>query len=185
MTTPAEFEEAVLSSMNYLDTILPNGSHVVFIGLADGRLLWDTLWNRTHPLGVTYESMYNYLNCLGINPCWVWMNSNETVRNLGAVRAAELDAVYGQIIANYTFENFDMIYFPFPFPEIAKIWKQMGGQQWQLIEPVDGFHPSQISNWISGSYLFDQILQNYPEFVGQVNPYNAIIQQLFGDQGGY
>ena len=37
--------------------------------------------NRTHPLGITYEAMYDYLNCLGISPCAGWMNSNATIRN--------------------------------------------------------------------------------------------------------
>ena len=41
------------------------------LGLADGRTLWNSLHNRTHPLGVSYETVYQFLNCLEISPCWV------------------------------------------------------------------------------------------------------------------
>ncbi len=40
---PAEFQAAVTSSLQYLDTVLPAGSFVLFIGLVDGRVLWDTM----------------------------------------------------------------------------------------------------------------------------------------------
>jgi len=80
MTTPAEFKTNVLSLLNYLDTRLPNGSHVVSVGLADGELLWDYTSNETHPIGVGYPDVYNYLNCMNLSPCWGWMNSNATVR---------------------------------------------------------------------------------------------------------
>lgn len=28
----------------------------------------------------------------------------------------------------------------------AEEWHRMGGEPWQLIEPVDGFHPSQVKS---------------------------------------
>ena len=59
------------------DKILPSGSHVIMTGLADGRVLWDFMSQRIHPLGeyrsdVTYEDVYEYLNCLQISPCHGW-----------------------------------------------------------------------------------------------------------------
>jgi hypothetical protein len=33
-----------------------------------------------------------------------------------------------QIVANYTFKNFDMAYYPFPFEQVAELWIQQGGQ---------------------------------------------------------
>jgi len=63
MTTPEQFETNVLASLSYLDTVLPAGSHVVFVGLVDGRVLWDVMHNRTHPIGCTYAELYDYLNC--------------------------------------------------------------------------------------------------------------------------
>lgn len=71
MTKVDEFRNNTLKTLTYLDSILPKGSHVVFIGLADGLVLYDVLHNRTHPIGVTYEVVYDYLNCLDISPCWV------------------------------------------------------------------------------------------------------------------
>ena len=65
------------------DKILPSGSHVIMTGLADGRVLWDFMSQRIHPLGeyrsdVTYEDVYEYLNCLQISPChgWFFLDSN-------------------------------------------------------------------------------------------------------------
>lgn len=136
MTTVEQFKQNVLNSLDYLDQHLPKGSHVVFIGLANGLALWDNMNNRTHPIGVLYSTVYDYLNCLGISPCWVWMNSNETIRNAGQKRANELNTVYPEIIANYTYKNFDMAYYEYPFKGITDMWHKMGGETWQLIEAV-------------------------------------------------
>ncbi len=35
----------------FQDTILPSGSDVVLMGLADGRILYEALANRIHPIG--------------------------------------------------------------------------------------------------------------------------------------
>jgi ferredoxin len=53
MTTPKEFYDNVVIAMNYLDTVLPKGSHVLFMGLADGRVLYESMHDRIHPLGST------------------------------------------------------------------------------------------------------------------------------------
>eukprot|EP01116_Phalansterium_solitarium_P015007 TRINITY_DN329_c0_g1_i1.p1 TRINITY_DN329_c0_g1~~TRINITY_DN329_c0_g1_i1.p1 ORF type:complete len:611 (-),score=207.90 TRINITY_DN329_c0_g1_i1:488-2173(-) len=185
MTTPAEFLANVLESLNYLDHQLPKGSHVVFIGLAPGAELWDLLNNRTHPIGATYREVYDFLNCLEISPCWMWMNSNATVREAGTTRANELNLIYPQIIANYTFNNFDMAYYAFPFADILAEWTAQGGEGWQLIEPIDGFHPNQIAHSLMADYYYKSLLRDHPSFLGPINPNNTQIAQLFGDQGGY
>lgn len=184
-TTPAQFETNVLAALSYLDTVLPSGSHVVFVGLVDGRVLWDTMHARIHPLGCTYEELYDFLNCLQISPCWGWLNSNGTVRNETSAAAKSLNQVYTQIIQNYSYKNFDMVYYDFPLALTFAIWHKMGGQAWQLIEPSDGFHPDQNANAIVAKILFERLLSEHPDFVGPVNPNNQQILQLFGDQGGY
>eukprot|EP00003_Mantamonas_plastica_P021532 TRINITY_DN349_c0_g1_i8.p1 TRINITY_DN349_c0_g1~~TRINITY_DN349_c0_g1_i8.p1 ORF type:complete len:485 (+),score=158.52 TRINITY_DN349_c0_g1_i8:34-1455(+) len=82
MTTPPAFKANVLKSLEFLDTKLPPGSHVMFIGVVDGRVLWDLLHDDPHPIGngVSYADVYDYLNCLELNPCWAWLNRNETIR---------------------------------------------------------------------------------------------------------
>lgn len=185
MTTPEDFQTNVLESLEYLNSTLPAGSNVLMVGLAQGEVLWNAMYNRTHPIGCTYEALYDYLNCLQISPCWGWMNSNATVRALTSLRARELSAVYETIIANYSFANFEMAYTPFPLPEAIKIWTDMGGQVYELIEPVDGFHPSQIANGLLGQIISDMLIKDLPDFIGPVNPNNDLIQETFGDQGGY
>lgn len=80
MTTPQVFKENILKLLNYLDETVPAGSHLVILGLADGDILYDYLHDEIHPLNVTYRTVYDFLNCLKISPCWGWLNSNDTVR---------------------------------------------------------------------------------------------------------
>eukprot|EP01094_Clydonella_sp_ATCC50884_P007385 TRINITY_DN1655_c0_g1_i1.p1 TRINITY_DN1655_c0_g1~~TRINITY_DN1655_c0_g1_i1.p1 ORF type:complete len:545 (-),score=164.11 TRINITY_DN1655_c0_g1_i1:102-1736(-) len=185
MTTPEEFEQNVIAATDYLDTVLPSGSHLVFAGLVDGRVLWDVMNDRTHPIGCTYADLYDYLNCLEVSPCWGWMNSNATVRNATSARAAELNKVYTKVIQEKQYKNFDMAYHNTPLYGAIAAWEEMGGQAYELIEPVDGFHPSQIANALFAEILFKEILQDQPDFIGPVNPNNANIISMFGDQGGY
>lgn len=186
MTTPAEFETNVLNALAYLDETLAPGSYVVFLGLVDGRVLYDTLADQQHPLGVTYSDFYDYLNCIESSPCWGWMNSNETVRDLTWTQhASVLNQVYPKIISENTFNNFQMAYVPPDFGEIISDWVKAGGQAKDLIEPTDGFHPSQTANELLAEYLWNYLVANVTDAIGDVNPNNAQITQLFGDQGGF
>eukprot|EP01091_Cochliopodium_minus_P014608 TRINITY_DN4991_c0_g1_i1.p1 TRINITY_DN4991_c0_g1~~TRINITY_DN4991_c0_g1_i1.p1 ORF type:complete len:566 (-),score=151.84 TRINITY_DN4991_c0_g1_i1:74-1771(-) len=185
MTTVEEFRANILSTLDYLNSTLPKGSHVVMVGLAQGGILWDSLHNRTHPIGVTYKRVYDFLNCLYISPCYGWMNSNETIRNFTSERAANLSLVYPQIVNTTTYVNFDMAFIEFPLDIAIKMWHAKGGETWQLIEPCDGFHPNQIANSLFGQIFVSLLQQNHPTFLGQENPNNYMIQYIFGDQGGY
>lgn len=62
-TTVAEFKANVLKALAVLDTTLPRGSHVAFLGLVDGRVLFDTTHTLTHPLGLSYPEVYEFLSC--------------------------------------------------------------------------------------------------------------------------
>ena len=33
--------------------------------------------------------------------------------------------------------------------------------------------------------MWDKLVKDHPSFIGAVNPNNVLIEQLFGDQGGY
>ena len=48
-----------------------------------------------------------------------------------------------------------------------------------------GFHPSQILNSYMGTWLWDIISTDHPDWIGKENPHNAEINAMFGDQGGY
>jgi len=52
MTTPEKLYSKVMQTLQYLDSHLPNDSHVILYGLPDGRFLWDHLHDRYHPLGI-------------------------------------------------------------------------------------------------------------------------------------
>ena len=68
------------------DTRLPKGSYVVVTGMADGRVLYELMSKRYHPLGqlnedITYSNVYEFLSCLQCSPCNGWMTVNATLRN--------------------------------------------------------------------------------------------------------
>uniref|UniRef100_A0A8B9FEK9 Acyloxyacyl hydrolase n=1 Tax=Amazona collaria TaxID=241587 RepID=A0A8B9FEK9_9PSIT len=189
MTTPKEMLSNVMQALRYLDTRLPNGSHVILTGLVDGRFLWDNLHDRYHPLGqlnrdITYSQLYSFLDCLQVSPCMGWMTPNETLRNLTSERALQLSNVLKEIARSEKFANFDIFYMDFPLRQTEK-WRRMGGEPWQLIEPVDGFHPSQVAAALGTSITWQKALQEWPQVLGKENPFNDEIEAIFKDQGGH
>lgn len=55
MTTTTKFKDNILRILHSLDKVVPEGSHLIMLGLADGELLYEHLHDWTHPLNVTYE----------------------------------------------------------------------------------------------------------------------------------
>ncbi len=190
MTTPKQFYDNYFTIFKHLDTVLPNGSVVFVSGLVDGRILYESLHNRTHPIGslrqdVTYTQMYDYLNCLQVSPCFGWMNSNETWRNITTERAQQLNKVLQELVINTTYDNYKLYYHLLPTTELFNNWEAAGGQRWQLIEPVDGFHPNQLANALIANMTWSTYEKMYSSILPPVNPYNDLITKKFGDQGGY
>nr|XP_006816952.1 PREDICTED: acyloxyacyl hydrolase-like [Saccoglossus kowalevskii] len=190
MTTPEVMKANVIDTLAYLDTVLPAGSALIMTGLADGRVLWKYMNSRYHPLGelrgdVTYADLYAYLMCLQVSPCNGWMSSNETLRNFTSERAAALSKVLQDLASTRTYKNYKIHYMDFALHTVIDEWVAQGGKPWDLIEPVDGFHPSQISQALTAAYTWTHLMQNFPEVLGKENPHNEQIRQLFGDQGGH
>jgi acyloxyacyl hydrolase len=186
-TNPVDFHNNIVRSLDYLETQLPKGSFVVFIGLVDGRVLWNYLHNLTHPIGAKYSDVYHHLSCLQLNPCWLWMNSNETWRNHGSQRAEELNQQYVKIIAERAdqYKHFKMQYQSFPFQEMFDEARRLGRPPHSLIEPFDGFHPSQFGQNLQGKIIWDRLIKEHPEAIGPSNRHNEEIKRIFGEQGGY
>ena len=190
MTTPEEFYANNLKTFHYVDQLVAPGSILIALGLVDGRVLYDSLSTRIHPIGslrndVTYAQFYDYLNCLQISPCFGWMNSNEAWRNLTTDRALQLNDALRELIAKETFQNMRAYYFDPPVQEAFKRWVAKGGEPWQLIEPVDGFHPNQQANALNTEIMWEMLHNLSPKVIPSVNPYNNLIEKKFGDQGGY
>ena len=51
-TTTEQFYKNVVGTLDYLETVLPANSFVVFVGLAQGGILYDILHDQYHPLGI-------------------------------------------------------------------------------------------------------------------------------------
>ncbi|XP_069586330.1 acyloxyacyl hydrolase isoform X1 [Ranitomeya imitator] len=190
MTTPKEMRTNVLKELKYLDMNLPKGSHVILVSLADGRFLWNTLHDRYHPLGqlnkdITYEQFYGFLSCVKTNPCEGWMNKNETLRNLTTERAEQLSRVLQDITTTEKFSNFQLSYYENLYQKVSAKWEHFGGNPWDLLEPVDGFHPNQIASAVGADLIWEETILKQPEIFGKQNPFNQEIIKRFGDQGGH
>ncbi|XP_038190006.1 acyloxyacyl hydrolase [Arvicola amphibius] len=190
MTTPEQMYSNVMQTLKHLDSHLPNGSHVILYGLPDGTFLWDSLHNRYHPLGqlnrdVTYADFFSFLSCLQVSPCSGWMSSNKTLRTLTSQRAEQLSNTLKKMAATETFTNFNLFYTDFAFHEIIEEWQKRGGQPWQLIEPVDGFHPNEVASLLLADHVWKKIQSQWPQVLGKENPFNSQIEEVFGDQGGH
>ncbi|XP_033096267.1 acyloxyacyl hydrolase-like isoform X1 [Anneissia japonica] len=190
MTKPAEMKASALSSLKYLDKVLPNGSLVLMTGMVDGRILYDTLANRFHPLGqlnqdVRYRDIYEYLSCLQVSPCNGWLSTNETLRNITSERARQLSEAVKEASQSQMFANFRVEYIDFDFHVVINAWKKQGGKAWELIEPVDGFHPNQFAHALTADYIWKTLEDKFPDEFGKINPNNENILKIFGDQNGY
>lgn len=190
MTTPEEFYANSLKTFRYVDERVAPGSVLLAIGLIDGRILYDALHGRIHPIGslrddVTYAAFYDYLNCLQLSPCFGWMNSNATWRNFTTERAFQLNAALKELVAVETFRNLRAHYFDPPLELVLARWRAKGGEVWQLIEPVDGFHPNQQANFLLTGAMWELMRNETPWAIPPTNPNNAKIRAKFGDQGGY
>nr|XP_056713021.1 acyloxyacyl hydrolase [Euleptes europaea] len=190
MTTPEQMYFNIMKSLRYLNSLLPKGSHVILVGLVDGTFLWDTVHDRYHPLGqlnkdITYKQIYSFLSCLKVNPCNGWLSSNATLRNVSTERAMQLSSILRGIAESEKYANFDLFYMDYPLKEIVEKWRKMGGENWQLIEPVDGFHPSQFASALLARIFWEKILRERPHILGKANPLNDQIAAIFKDQGGY
>jgi hypothetical protein len=94
MTKPDEFYTKAMETFTALDKVVPKNSYVVSLALFDGELLYQIMHNHVHPLGTKYRQAYDYMNCLEENPCWGWLNSNETVRRYSTALSDALNQVY-------------------------------------------------------------------------------------------
>lgn len=82
------------------------------------------------------------------------------------------------------YRSFDLHYFDFDFQPILDKWVAAGHDAGELIEPSDGFHPSQVGHMLQAETFYNGLLAKLPDAIGPVNPNNAAILKQFGNQGG-
>jgi acyloxyacyl hydrolase len=107
------------------------------------------------------------------------MNTNETVRELTFQRAESLSAVARIISEVEEFENFTLVYYNYDIVAVFDKWVELGGQYYEMIEPTDGFHPSQNGQSMAGEFLYEYLRANFPDALGDDNPYNDQIVEIF------
>ena len=134
---------------------------------------------------ITYSQVYSYLTCLQISPCNGWLTSNDTLRQFTTQRAVDLSKAVRNATYSYSPRNFDVAYLDFPFEQAIKEWEKQGGEAWQLIESIDGFHINQYGHAVTSDILWTWLQQNKADWLPPLNPHNQDIERVFHDQGGY
>lgn len=64
------------------------------------------------------------------------------------------------------------------------LWEEQGGERWHVIDPVDGFHPSQTGQALEAHIFWNQLMQDRPDIFGQENPFNELIKRAQKDAFG-
>lgn len=185
MTTPEEYRQQILEGLDLLDQKIPANSKVVMLGLVDGRILWNVLHDRIHPLGITYGELYEFLHNMNCNPCRTWLTPDESSRDKASEHSKKLSSILEEIVKTKKYTNFEMVYMNFPLKKMFDEWVNAGGDPAELIETVDGFHPSHTGHRLLAKAIWNELVAKYPSFVGPVNPRNAAIFKKFGEQGGH
>lgn len=187
ITTNEDFKKQITDGLFKLDSQAPAGSKLLAMGLVDGRILWDEMHNKTHPLGVPYSSVYAFLSCTGANPCNTWLSSDKEKRDYTSQRAAELSTVLKNTVLGLKgqLKNLDLDYTDFPLQPALNYAKSIGLPASVMIEKVDGFHPSDFGHRYFAKYLWEFLQKNHPDWLGVENHYNSNIVNMFGDQGGH
>ena len=70
------------------------------------------------------------------------------------------------------------------FKVLAK-WESNGGEAWQLIEPIDGFHINQNANALIADEIWAILEEQRGNWLGPINPFNDEIIKIFGNQNGH
>lgn len=64
--------------------------------------------------------------------------------------------------------------------EILERKIEEGGDPKSMIEPCDGFHPNGEFNSYLADWLWYRIRMDHPDWIGQKNPHNQEIKNIFG-----
>jgi len=182
--TPEQYHDNVLATVLDLDANVPAGTKMVLIGLVDGRILYNSMHDKIHPLGstnkdVTYEAFYDYLNCLEVSPCSGWMNSNETIRNATSATAKAMRDKLPHIVEKTRgkLQNIELFYLGDVIDDALNAYLANGGHGSDLIEPADGFHPNQLGQFMLAQYIWNATVS--AGIIPPANPNNDKIRQIF------
>jgi hypothetical protein len=97
--------------------------------------------------------------------------------------AHQLSKVYDKIISEKQYKSFNMLYHDFPLNSIVQDYVKSGIKPKDLVEPFDGFHPSQIGQSLIAKGLYEWLEKEHSDVLGPINPHNELIEKLFGEQG--
>ena len=166
MTDPEDFRAEFLSALTYLDNKLPQGSHLVVIGLFEYDFYGNML-DKIHPGGFTYADLYTFANCTGVPLCPGLLNPDKSQRDIRLQHAHVLNQVYKDVLSSQQTNSFDSIYYDFPSQHIVDEYRRQRRDLSQILDPVDGFHLSQRTQAMLADYLWKSIKKDRPQWIGK------------------
>lgn len=182
--TPEQYKQNFKETVLSLETRLPKGSKIITVGLVDGRILYESMHNRVHPLGstnqdVTFGTFYDYLNCLELSPCAGWMNSNQTIRDATSATAAAMRNTLPEVIAETKdqLQNIEVHYLGDLIDDAINFFLAEGHQGHELIEESDGFHPNQVGQAMIAQFIWNATVN--AGIIPAANPNNEKIREKF------
>ena len=110
------------------------------------------------------------------------------VARLHGKRAEQLNQVLRDAVfagGGYsTLQTITYVDYPINRTTVAQ-WAAAGKNPAELFEAVGGGHPSQTSHALTAAAVWEALEARAPAALGPVNPNNAEIAKVYGDQGGY
>ncbi|MES1912968.1 MAG: hypothetical protein MHM6MM_005208 [Cercozoa sp. M6MM] len=179
MTSEADFEARLREGLAHLDATLPPGSKVVVLPLAEGTVLYDSMAEEMHPLGMKYKDFYDFLNCMHDNPCSGWLTSKAKVRQATQEHADALSAVAVRVVEALAPRMLNIDVFAVRPGWVQRAFDLYDGPHSDLVDPIDGFHPSNTGLSLIADVVWADVVRW--GLLPPENPHNDAIVQLFGD----
>lgn len=78
------------------------------------------------------------------------------------------------------YPNLSVYYYDFSILDMAKPWIAEGNHIYDIIDPVDGFHPSQVGMTYQAQWIWHDVVLPNSDLDSRPNKYNDDIHKLFG-----
>ena len=142
------------------------------------------LLTRAGRAQVTYKDFHTFTSCIGMNPCWGWLNPDPYWRAFTTARAKQLSATAqmavarAQAVADET--GVRAVYVPVDWRGMFSRYVRGGGRARDLVEAGDGFHPSQTAQALLAEEVWGVLEREVPFAIGDVNPMNERVRAAQG-----
>ena len=110
------------------------------------------------------------------------------MREASSKRAREQTKALKRLLKDYpdsVWNNIQNLFYEFDMVKIGEKWLNNGGKAISdVIDPTDGFHPSQAGMSLQAEYMWELLLKGKEHIIGKRNPWNDEIKIKFIQKDG-